>query len=168
MSLPKWRYVECGFDSETTYQCLQCKRIWMACESPEGWTYCPHCACKWVGEHDCRPHNTPRWKWDMWPHGQEPFKPYDPDFWAEQDRKENAKRVWVIECRTRFKGSDWTPWKFDQRVFGCCGETEAGKGTMSGWHDAKHVLTYLRRDRQSDEWIEYEFRAAIMTKGKTR
>lgn len=168
MNFKAWRYVESGNDNEAVYQCLNCREKWVGCTNPHYWTYCPYCGCKWLGEHKCRPHTIPRWAWDLWSEGREPYKPYDSAFWAERDRKENAKRIWVIERRTRFKGKGWLEWKFDQHIFGSWGEAEAGKRTMSGWRDAKRSLDYLRTERESDEWVEYQYRAVVAMKGSVR
>lgn len=62
----KWRFVSDGSDGESTFQCLACKSFWVANTSPEGWKFCPYCGIIWAGEHKCRPHYTPRWKWEKY------------------------------------------------------------------------------------------------------
>ena len=111
----KWRYVKDGSDGESTYSCLACKAFWVACTSPAGWTFCPYCGTRWDVEHKCRPQYMPRWEWDRYGEKGRPnrYGNYD---WQELARKKQLERVWLIQVRSKWDGSDWSDWKTEDLV----------------------------------------------------
>jgi hypothetical protein len=165
MAIPKWREAEGTDDGCSIFQCLNCYTQWESRTSPRTWKFCPHCGIKWEGQHECREHYEPRWKFELRQKDPEGVYPAPSRKWFDlysELQRPSKKRIWAIVKREVI-WRDGTPECKDWQVY--ASESGHKPTTLT---DVVLELKYLRsreqQDQLSEDWlrIETQYRAMII------
>jgi len=94
VSLPRYRNVRYVDDGCYEYQCLSCYATWEWRYSSEPLQFCMCCGIRFEGQHECREHTMPRWRYEY-------AKKYGEDLaWRLEFPRLPPPLHWAIEEKT--------------------------------------------------------------------
>lgn len=140
----QFRKVQYTDDGCYMWQCMWCKNMIEIRDDANYWNFCPKCGKSWFRRLRCRGHETPRWAWDRYGDNNPPGIRFYP-------KHKYPEWEWVVEERTKWRGQEWSEWKFERNY-------KVNHGQLGAWRDGLWLLNRCRTNVENDDIIRFEYR----------